>query len=211
MPKRIFTEEIIDFVKSNYKGLYNYELTDLVNQKFCTHYTDEQIKNLKKRNVLSSGVFGEHGYFLKGHTINKGRKLTPTEYENAKKGFFKKGHKPKKQVPIGTEIVDKDGYVQVKIDDIQYARHCDNWIFKHKLIYEQHKGPVPEGYAVIFADGDKRNFDLDNLVLVTRAELLYLNRHHMIYNDSDLTKNAVAIARLATTANKKKRKKKEKK
>ncbi len=209
---RLFTPEIEEFIKNNCLGKYTDELTKMVNSKFNTNFTTEQVLGLKRRRRYKSYINGEDGRFQKGAvSLTKGTKVTPAHYEKSKKGMFKRGHTPKSWLAIGSEIVDKSGYIQVKINDIHYARHCENWAFKHKLIYEQHVGPIPEGYAVIFADGNKRNFDLDNLVLVTRAELLYLNRHHMIYKDSNLTKSSVAVAKLVTTANKKKRSKKEKK
>lgn len=209
---RIFSPEIEEYIKDNCLGKYTVELTKMVNSKFNTNFSSEQVQNLKKRKGYKSYINGEDGRFQKGFVSpTKGQKLAPEHYEKSKKGMFKRGHTPQSWLPVGSEIVNKDGYIVVKIDDIHYARHSENWVFKQKLIYEQHKGPVPEGHSVIFADGNKRNFDLDNLVLVSRAELLYLNRHHMIYNDSDLTKNSVAIAKLATTAYKKKRSKKEKK
>jgi hypothetical protein len=45
------------------------------------------------------------------------------------------------------------------------------WRPKHHLVWESHHGqPIPKGHAVIFGDGNNRNFDPDNLILVSRAQ-----------------------------------------
>ena len=42
----------------------------------------------------------------------------------------------------------------------------EHWQSKHSLLWEQHHGrKVPKGHIVMFADGDRRNFDINNLML----------------------------------------------
>ena len=204
---RIFTEEQVEFVKKNQEGRYNQELTDMFNAKFGTSYKASQISNLKKRNKVSSGFDGR---FVSGHEpFNKGLKqhdyMCAGSIEKTKATRFQKGIIPPNTKPIGTESLDGDGYIYVKVDDKPRGGKKTNWKAKHKLIYEQHFGEVPEGYYVIFADGNNRNFEPSNLVTVTRAELLYLNQHKMIYKYSDLTKSSVLVARLDTTIRKKRK------
>ena len=38
-------------------------------------------------------------------------------------------------------------------------------------------GPVPEGMVVAFRDSDKLNIEPENLMLISRAELLRLSQH----------------------------------
>lgn len=77
------------------------------------------------------------------------------------------------------------------------------WIEKHRYIYEQqtHK-KVPKGYKVIFADKDKRNFDLDNLILITDSEALIMNTKNLIYENAELTKTGSLIAKVIDKTNK---------
>ena len=78
--------------------------------------------------------------------------------------------------PIGTERIGKDGYLERKInDDMPFHRR---WRAVHLLVWEEANGPLPSGCAVSFRDGDKRNLALDNLQLVTRAELMKRNSYH---------------------------------
>ena len=125
--------------------------------------------------------------------------MSKEQYEKCKPTMFKKGHIPKNHREIGSERITKDGYIEVKIED------PDVWGLKHRLIYEEHYGEIPAGYSVIFGDGDKLNFDINNLILVSRSELLLMNRNKLIKNDSVLTKVGVNIAKLLDTMNKKKR------
>ena len=45
------------------------------------------------------------------------------------------------------------------------------WVPEHRRLWETEHGPIPAGHVVAFKDGDKQNVTLDNLVLMTRAEL----------------------------------------
>ena len=43
-------------------------------------------------------------------------------------------------------------------------------------MWSEENGDVPEGYCIVFKDGDKLNVGLDNLDLISRNELLQINR-----------------------------------
>jgi len=177
-----FTKEQADFIKTNVKGTGNDELTQMFNSHFKLNLKVSQIKAFKKNNKLSSGL---DGYFQKGHVpFNKGKKgnwgYEPTQ--------FKKGHKPHNYAPVGSERVNGDGYVDIKVAD------PNKWRGKHLVIWEEHNGPVPEGYAVIFGDGNDRNFDINNLIRVSRKQLLILNRNKLIQNNIELTKSGIIVA-----------------
>jgi hypothetical protein len=66
--------------------------------------------------------------------------------------------------PPGSEISTAQGYVYVKTVG-------GRWRLKHRQIWEAAHGPIPKGRLVKFADGDRSNFSLDNLVLVSRSEI----------------------------------------
>ena len=110
--------------------------------------------------------------------------------EGSRRTTFKKGNVPANRRPIGSERIDKDGYILIKMQD---GHKNNNWIKKHRYLYEQAYGKIPKGHKVIFADGNNRNFDLDNLVLITDAEGLIMNRNKLFKKDKDLTKAGVSI------------------
>lgn len=138
---------------------------------------------------------------------NKGKKgfMTPEQYEKCKKTMFKKGNIPSNRRIIGSERVGKDGYILIKVQDGKLNR---NWMPKHRYLYEQEYGKIPEGYKLIFADGNKLNFDLDNLVLVSYSEELIMNRRGLISDNADITKTGSIIAKVIDKTNKVKKGKK---
>ncbi len=93
---------------------------------------------------------------------------------------FKPGHRGGKALeryqPIGTERISKDGYLERKINDDMPLQK--RWRAVHLVLWEEANGPVPKGHAVVFKDGDKSNITLDNLELISRAELMRRNTYH---------------------------------
>lgn len=89
---------------------------------------------------------------------------------------FKTGHRPHTWNPIGHERVSKDGYLQRKLTDTGVTRR--DYVFVHRLIWRWHDKTVPAGHALIFKDGNKRNFDINNLEVIPRAELMRRNSVH---------------------------------
>jgi hypothetical protein len=195
MPHK-FTPEQTKFIAENVKGRGNKELTELFNVHFGLNLSVSQIKAFKKNRKLSSGLDGQ---FKKGHVpFNKGKKGVITGGQATQ---FKKGHKPWNYMPVGSERVNGDGYVDIKIAD------PNKWKPKHHIIWEKAYGQIPKGYAVIFGDGNRFNFDINNLILVSRGQLALLNKHNLIQNDADLTRTGVIIADLYKKIGERKRNK----
>ncbi len=115
------------------------------------------------------------GQFRPGQPVwNKGMKGLDI---GGKATRFPKGHRPHTWQPIGHERVSKDGYLQRKVTDTGCTPRDYRPV--HHLVWEEHTGaPVPKGHALVFRDGNLRNFDPANLELVTRAELMRRNSHH---------------------------------
>ena len=195
---KLFPDEILEFIKENAKGLFNQELTDLVNKKFGTEYSVSQIENLKNRHHISSGLTG---CFQKGHIpSNKGKKMSKEIYEKAKATMFKKGHRPQNYRPVGSERVTVEGYAEIKIADPNV------WKMKHVVEYERAYGPLKRGDVIIFADGNKQNFDIENLVKVTRNELCRLNQFKKISEFAEITKANIALIKVKNCIKEKRKK-----
>lgn len=195
-----WTEEECQFLKDNVKGITLKELTNRYNKKFNMNLTESAIANRKNKLKLRSGISG--GQFEKGHIpANKGKKgyMSQEQYEKCKITMFKKGNVPPNRREIGSERIDKDGYVLVKIRDGYLNK---NWVLKHRLIYEQIHGKIPKNHKVVFADGNKRNFDPDNLLLVSYAEELIMNQRKLFTEDAELTKAGLNVAKVLNKAKK---------
>ena len=183
-PQHKWTDEEKEYLASIVKGSTYKEITKQMNDKFEYNFSEEQIKVMMYRNKLTTGT---GGYFKKGFTPwNKGLK----GYMGANKTSFKKGTIPPNQVSIGTESITKGGYIKVKVGE------PNKWKLKQRYIYEQHYGEIPKGHNVIFADRNIQNFDINNLILVSKAEMLILNNNKLIFEDKELTKVGVNIAKV---------------
>lgn len=94
---------------------------------------------------------------------------------NSHKTRFKRGHgNSNNAYPVGTEKLDKDGVLRRKVSNIGERR--EKWRPVKDIIYEQHYGAIPAGHIISFADGNNDNHDPENLIPLTRAEMMDRNR-----------------------------------
>jgi len=88
---------------------------------------------------------------------------------------FKKGGRPLNHLPIGTIQANADGYLRMKVrDDPQsiagVGANSTNWMFVHRMVWEQAHGPIPEGHRIWWKDRDHNNCALENLELLSDVE-----------------------------------------
>ena len=179
----IYTKGQVDFITKNVIGKSCKELAEMVKEEFEINLTERQIHTFKKNRNLKSGLDGR---FKKGQKVwNKGMKGLNI---GGKETQFKKGQTPINYRPVGSERVNVDGYVEIKIKD------PSTWEPKHRVVWEEANGKVPKGHVVIFGDSNRLNVDLDNLILITRRQLSYLNKNNLIQNDADLTRSGILVA-----------------
>lgn len=117
----------------------------------------------------------ENGMFLKGHVpFNKGMKqqefMTAEQIEKTKATRFVKGQVPVNIKEIGYERISVDCYVEVKTEK--------GFVLKHRMIWEEHNGPIPKGNIVRFKNGNKLDIRIENLELVTCAQNMKDNTIH---------------------------------
>lgn len=86
---------------------------------------------------------------------------------------FRKGNKPQTWKPVGSERADKDGLLVRKVSDTGVKR--TDWQPVHVVVWREHGNEIPPGHVVIFRDGNNRNFAIENLECVSRAELMRRN------------------------------------
>lgn len=178
----IWSQQEKEYLKEVTPGNSRKQILELMNNRFEYQFTLSQIVGAIKRYKLNTGRTGR---FEKGQeSWNKGTKgLT-----KANKTSFRQGHKPINHKKIGSERVNVDGYTEIKVAEPNV------WRAKHRVIWEKHNGKIPKESAIIFADGDKSNLCITNLILVTRKQLSLLNRYNLIKEDAELTKIGINIA-----------------
>lgn len=197
-PSKQFPADVGKFIREHIVGLSNSELAKLVNETFGASYEAKQISAYKKNHGLHSGLDGR---FKKGHPHNKGKKGQCSP--GCEKGWFKKGNTPHNHLEVGAEVMTTDGYLVVK------TAEPNVWEFKHIPVWGAANGPVPEGHAIVFLDRDHTNTNLENISLVSLAELLELNRRKLLKADAELTATGILIARVNCKISKIKNAKKE--
>lgn len=181
-----YTDEMIEFLKEVTPGKTYKEITELFNNKFNLGTTAEIIKSLLSRKKIHTGT---RGCLYKKGSIpwNKGKK----GYMGANKTSFKPGNIPANWKPVGSERIDTEGYTLIKIAEPK------KWALKHRIIWEEfHKKKVPRGSVIFFADGDRSNLSIENLICVTREELKVLNKCKLINSIAELTKTGLNIAKI---------------
>lgn len=193
--KSKFPEGLDAFMRETAPGRNAEEIMELVNARFGEGTMSlSQVRAYKKNHRIPSGYDTR---FPKGHVpANKGKHVeTRGRMRNTQ---FRKGHMPHNAHPIGTEIVRSDGYIQVKVAD------PDVWQLKHRIVWEQHNGPIPEGGLVVFRDGDPQNTDISNLALIDRSVNVKLNQMGIRHAGCpELFDTAVLVARVAAEAGRK--------
>jgi len=192
-----YTEAHVEFLRTTYKSASVSELTVLFNKHFGTSLTVGQIKGALKNRKITSGRTGQ---FEKGHkSWNSGTKGQGLTGPNP--GSFKKGNVPHNHTPLWTERKGKDGYIEMSVPERNpYTGFPTRYKHKHVWLWEQENGPKPKGTAVIFKDGNNRNFDRGNLMLVTRAELLAMNLHGYKDQPAELKPSVLALAKVEARA-----------
>lgn len=107
--------------------------------------------------------------------------------------MFQPGNRPHTWMPIGSNRTSKEGYLQRKTADTGCTRR--DYAPIHHLVWRMHGRTVPAGYALCFIDGDKRNFDINNLELVHRSELMRRNSVHRLPKEAALAYQLVGCIR----------------
>lgn len=225
--KRKYTDEQIEFLRKNSVGKFNSEITKLFNENFGTTLSEQKIASIRykhgfKNNLTNQYAFkytDQHISFLIKNApsislkeltnrFNEKFALNKTEaaISSLNKKFklnngidkkYKKGRISENKKPIGSERVNIYGYIEIKVSE------PNKWKLKHHVIYEKAHGKPPKGFKLVFLDSNKLNCKLENLTIVSDAELLLMNQNSLITSNKNLTASGALIAKLMATTFKK--------
>lgn len=194
--KHDWTDEQYQFLKDNVKGTPRKELHKMFNEHFDLNITIHQIKAACDRKGYRNGLNGE---FRKGFIPwNKGMKGLQAG-GRSKETQFKKGRTPVNWKPVGSERVDKDGYVLIKVEEPNV------WMHKSRKIWQDAGRELPDGHTLMFSDGDRSNVTLDNLLLVSRGQLAIANKNKLFHKDKSLNESVLKYIDLKIAVSKKKK------
>ena len=187
---RRYPEGFEEFIRKVSWGKYIPELHKIVTAKFGDILKQEQLKSfLSLRHIIR---FENHGRFEKGHVpAKKGKKMPAAVYEKSKRTMFRKGHQPNNHREVGSERINVEGYVEIKVAE------PSRWQLKHRVVYENyHNVKLKSTDVVIFLDGNKQNFNIENLAMIDRGINAIMNHEGMRFADAEITRTEVNIARL---------------
>lgn len=119
--------------------------------------------------------------YCKGHSIQQsidafekkfGIRLTKGQVLGFRERQGIRNYSKRQKKAIGEEMI-RGGYVYVKVaTDLSEMR---NWRPKGVIEWERANGrPLPDGHKVMFLDGDRTNFDPENLVAVDKKKAAVL-------------------------------------
>lgn len=212
---------VLEFVQANAPGRGNAELAEMTNTAFGTSFTAANMKGYKAHHGIRSGIKPKppstftpeiREYILAHHDgvpycdmadmVNAqfGTAIPKDKfrwfYQNNKLrcGFYWTG---KKAAP-GAVSKKKDNYQYIKMED-------GSWRLYHHFLWEQAYGPIPSGHMVTFLDGNIQNTDLNNLALVSRPEHMQVIRDRLRFDDPELTKTGILIAKVKMAAKQQKK------
>lgn len=185
-----------EYIRSIAEGKETGEIAKAVSEHFGIGFLAAQCRAYKKNHGIASGLDCR---FKKGdEPANKGKKMSPEQYEKCRATMFRKGDVPANRMEVGECTHTTDGYLVRKVREQGTQR--ERFEFVHRKVWEENNGPVPEGKMVGFLDGNKDNCDIGNLVLLDLRENLELNRGRLRFQDPELTKAGIAVAKVRIAA-----------
>lgn len=163
--------------------------------------TPAMLKSLRKREGWKTGRTGQ---FEKGRVSpNKGKRCpegTGGLHPNARKTQFRKGDLPHNHRGAGHESLGDDGYIWIVTDQRNPWTGAFTWrVHKHRWLWEQENGPVPDGMVLKCLDGDRLNTHPSNWEAVPQGLLPRLNGKSGRNYDrapADLKPTIMAVAKL---------------
>lgn len=103
---------------------------------------------------------------------------------------YKPGYSHGKPLPPGSEMSHGDGLIFIKTES-------GEWTYKQRYIYEKYYNvKLPKDVMVIFLDGDRTNYDIDNLMAVHTREYLLARNRHLISNDRESNRTAMMLGKI---------------
>ncbi|QEZ47218.1 HNH endonuclease signature motif containing protein [Cupriavidus oxalaticus] len=203
MARRFWTEVELAVLRDCYPNSKTEDIAAALKRPTHAVYNKALAMGLRKSEAyLSSpdagrldGKRGAGSRFVAGQpSWNKGVKGSTGTHPNCRQAQFKKGERRgaanANYVPIGTERISKDGYLERKVTDDPNLVPARRWVGVHRLVWEAAHGPIPPGHAVTFLPG-RRTADAaliteDALELVSRGELA--RRNHPRARSPELAK-----------------------
>ncbi|MFD1439055.1 HNH endonuclease [Acinetobacter sp. ANC 4282] len=178
-----YTEEMLMFLRQH-KETPRAELACKFNEKFGCKLSIDSVKAKCLRMGLKTG---RTGCFSPGQkSWNDGLK----GYMGANATSFKKGQKGWNAKPVGFERITKDGYIEVKTAEPNVFE------LKHRVVWCEVNKEIPKGHALVFKNTLRTDCRIENLMLITRAELARLNQSYIKHSTPETHESCILMAKI---------------
>ena len=115
---------------------------------------------------------------------NKGTKGVCGVHPNSRRTQFKKGQKAINHRPIGSERVNVEGYIEIKVAE------PNKWDLKQRVVWREQVGEIPPSHVIAFRDGNPLNCVVENLECVSRADWM---KRYMLHNYPEPVRQQIHI------------------
>lgn len=161
-----YTPEQLAWLQKHRKTTRTPQLTAKFNTKFGTNISVGTLHALCVRNGWYSDL--KRGRPIGYPPWNKGIKtgLLP-------KSAFQKGRESERKKPLFSEVIRGNDIV-IKVAET--GDRNKDYIAKRRYIWQQHYGEIPKGMMIRHKDGNPRNYDIENLELISKRESVLLNK-----------------------------------
>lgn len=168
-----WTQEEIDILSRLYPNHYAREIAGILGRGISSIYCKAQALGIESSREkiqragyeVSKSPASIASRFPKGHNpVNKGKRVSPETYAKIQPTMFKKGQNPVNHRDVGSERVNVDGYIEIKVAE------PNRWRLKHRVIWEQVNGAIPKGFNVQFKNHNSQDCRIENLYLISKAE-----------------------------------------
>jgi hypothetical protein len=191
--RQAWTPEELDLLRQMYADHSSAEIALLTGRSVGKVYqTAARLGLHKSAQYLASDIPNQNkranaGSFRAGLVPwNKGRRTPGWAVGRMAETQFKKGQRTgaaeKLWKPVGAIVADHEGYLRIKIRERVNGKppgwHKDIWPLVHWRVWEQHHGPIPKGHKVVFRDHNRSHCEIENLELITDAEMMKRNSVH---------------------------------
>jgi hypothetical protein len=189
-----YTPDQINYLRSIATGSDPESITKKYNKCFKVNYTQVSIQRLMNRNGITTG---KHDNYSKPEYIDY--------LQNIAHG---------KTIEQMRSIFNAHFNINLELSKIRYMMRKNKIITgyrmekgkrkekRHYYTWEETNGKVPENHVLIFLDGNYSNIVLDNILCISKSEFVYMAHNKLFFNDRDLTKTGLMIARHKIAINK---------
>ena len=178
--ERLFTDKQTEWLREKYKTHTRKELLPLVRWRLKKpDITLKQLSIYMDAHSMRRGVNNLGQFNSRQVPWNKGMKFPDMKSNSS---WFKKGSEPWGTRKVGSIRQQRiQGYIQVQIKTRRKKRNGKYglWVPIGRWVWEQHnKRRIPKKHVIRILDGNPWNYDIANLVLVSRSLNTVINAQY---------------------------------